>query len=101
LTPAQARRIALDATGFADPRANGIVDMRHVRRVLERVALFQIDSVNVLQRAHYLPLYSRLGPYPTSLLDRAAYGPHRRAATGIQLDPLRFSGRVFEYWGHV
>jgi uncharacterized protein len=101
LTPAEARRIALAATGFADARPNGVVDMRHVRRVLERVALFQIDSVNVLQRAHYLPLYSRLGAYPTSLLDRAAYGPHRRAATGVQLDPLQFSGRVFEYWGHV
>jgi uncharacterized protein YcaQ len=100
LSVPQARRIALAATGLADPRPTGAITVRHMRRVLERVALFQIDSVNVLQRAHYLPLYSRLGPYPTSLLDRAAYGPHRRN-TGIQLDPLRFSGRLFEYWGHV
>ena len=101
LSVAQARRIALAATGFADPRPTGAISVRHLRRVLERVALFQIDSVNVLQRAHYLPLYSRLGPYPTSLLDRAAYGPHRRGGGGIQLDPLQFSGRLFEYWGHV
>jgi uncharacterized protein YcaQ len=101
LSMAQARRIALAATGFGDPRPTGAISVRHLRRVLERVALFQIDSVNVLQRAHYLPLYSRLGPYPTSLLDRAAYGPHRRGTGGIQLDPLQFSGRLFEYWGHV
>jgi uncharacterized protein YcaQ len=101
LSVAQARRIALAATGFADPRPPGAISVRHLRRVLERVALFQIDSVNVLQRAHYLPLYSRLGPYPTSLLDRAAYGPHRRGNGAIQLDPLQFSGRLFEYWGHV
>jgi hypothetical protein len=100
LTVAQARRIALAATGFTDPRPAGVIDARHLRRVLERVLLFQIDSVNVLQRAHYLPLYSRLGAYPTTLLDRAAYGPVRRTGA-VELDPPRFSGRLFEYWGHV
>ncbi len=80
----QARRIALGAQGFADPRPQGRVDRRHFRRVMERVGLLQLDSVNVLQRSHYLPMWSRLGPYSTDALDQ--FTAH--------------SGEVFEYWGH-
>ena len=85
LSVAQARRITLAAQGFTDPRPGGATDMRHLRRVLRRLHLIQMDSVNVLQRAHFMPLYSRLGPYPTTLLDRAAYRNPRL---------------LFEFWGH-
>jgi uncharacterized protein YcaQ len=85
LSAAQARRVALAAQGFADPPLTRPPDGWALRRVLDRVALLQMDSVNVLQRAHYLPLFSRLGPYPTTLLDRAAHRAPRR---------------LFEYWGH-
>ena len=58
-----------------------------MRRTIERLSLHQIDSVNVLSRAHYLPAYSRLGSYDRTLLDRAAWG-------------RRSERRLFEYWAH-
>ena len=80
-----ARRIALAANGFADRAPTGPVSMRTLSRVLDRVGLLQIDSVNVLVRAHHLPLFSRAGAYPLELLERAAYHRPRR---------------LFEYWAH-
>jgi uncharacterized protein YcaQ len=85
LTASQARRMALAAQGFTDRRPAGRVDLRHLRRVIDRVGALQIDSVNVVARAHELPLFSRLGPYPRKLLPDLAY--RRR--------------EVFECWAHV
>jgi len=78
LSAAEARRVALAAQGFG-------AGARTLRSALDRIALIQLDSVNVLVRAHYLPAFSRLGPYRTDLLDRAAHRAPRR---------------LFEYWGH-
>jgi uncharacterized protein YcaQ len=69
----QARRIALAAQGFDRPRPVGRIDIRHVRRVIDHVDLLQIDAVQTVERAQYLPLFSRLGPYSPTLLDDAAY----------------------------
>lgn len=80
-----ARRVALAAQGFAEPRPTGPIDRRHLNRVLARLGLLQIDSVSAVVRAHYMPLFSRLGPYPMSLIDDAASGRKRR---------------LFEYWAH-
>ena len=73
LSAAEARRIALAAQGFCDPRPSGRVDRRHLRRVMGRVGLLQLDSIPVVARAQYMPLFSRLGPYDAGLLDRVAY----------------------------
>src|SRR4051794_2719646 len=83
LTNAQAKRIALAAQGFADARPTGRVDRRHLRRVLDRIGLLQVDSVNVLVRSHELPLFARLGPHPRTLIE----------------DAVR-DGELFEYWVH-
>ena len=86
LSLAEARRIALAAQGFGVPRPEKVTAARWLKTV-ERLSLHQIDSVNVLVRAHYLPAFSRLGPYDRLLIDTAAWGGRKQR-------------RLFEYWAH-
>jgi uncharacterized protein len=97
LSAAEARGAALAAQGISRPRPNGRIDGRRLRRAIDDVGLLQLDSVNAVCRSHYLPLFSRLGPYPRATLDRLA--SHADAAAG----PATRAGRdrsLFEYWGH-
>jgi uncharacterized protein len=84
LSLGEARRAALAAQGFGRPRP-ARVTKRHLLSTIQRLGLVQIDSVNVLVRAHYFPAFSRIGPYPTEWLDHLAY--RKRL--------------LFEYWGHA
>ncbi len=84
VSPAAARRIALAAQGFARPRPDA-VGTRQLNLTLERIGLLQLDSVNVLERSHYLPMFARLGAYDKALLDRLTFA--KKA-------PYR------EYWAH-
>ncbi|MGE5814581.1 MAG: winged helix-turn-helix domain-containing protein [Acidobacteriota bacterium] len=84
LSSVDARRIALNSLGFGTKKLSR-AGTAHVRATAERLGAIQIDSVNVLARAHYLPTFSRYGPYPMSALDDLAHG--RR--------------ELFEYWGHA
>lgn len=81
---AEARSIALAAQGL-DTVRRGSATRSSLLRTVDRLGVLQIDAVNVLARAHYVPLFSRHGPYEASLLDVAAYGTERT---------------LFEYWGH-
>lgn len=87
LSPAAARRIALAAQGFVDRRPSGAPTAAHLARVIGRQKLIQMDSVNIVARAHYLPMFSRVGPYDMAILHRAAWGTPR-------------SRRLVEYWAH-
>lgn len=82
----EARRVAIAAQGLGAGRLRRPSLRADVARTVRALGLVQIDSVNVLVRSHYLPLFSRLGPYERTWLDAASYDGRRR--------------RLFEYWGH-
>ncbi|WP_322411850.1 winged helix-turn-helix domain-containing protein [Microbacterium invictum] len=85
LSAAEARRVAVAAQGLHRVRP-ARVGTRQLNESLRRMSVLQIDSVNVFARSHYLPLFSRLGPYDTALLDRLLFAPRPR---------------YVEYWAHV
>jgi len=95
LSAVQARRLALAAQGFGRPRPSGRVDVRHLRRAIGDVGLLQLDSVNVFLRSHYMPLFSRLGPYQREALDMLAW--HEDSAGQTKRARRR---DLIEYWGH-
>src|SRR4051794_14668888 len=86
LSSDEARRIAVASQGFVGARRERPTS-RDLLRIVDRLSLYQIDSVSVVTRAHYLPAFSRLGPYDQALLDELAWGK-------------RSKRRLFEYWGH-
>ncbi|TFF03969.1 winged helix-turn-helix domain-containing protein [Pseudomonas sp. BCA14] len=83
----QARRMALAAQGFSGRQAPALIKATHLNRLIQRLGVLQIDSVNAVVRSHYLPLFSRLGNYPPLMLEQAAWSQGRRRS-------------LFEYWGH-
>jgi len=83
ISPAAARRIALAAQAFGRPRTtvppDSAVGTRQLNLLIERLGLLQIDSVNVFERSHYLPVFARLGSYDKALLDKLTFarrGPY-------------------------
>ena len=81
----EARRLALTAQGFGAKPTTQAPSATKMLQTIRRIGLLQLDSVNVLVRSHYLPLFSRLGPYPRSALDELSQKSPRA---------------LFEYWGH-
>ena len=79
LSNLEAKAIALDALGFINSKPTSVLE------VFDRTNLLQFDSVNVFERAHYMPLFSRIGNYNKSDLDDLMGG---------------FNPKLIEYWAH-
>ncbi len=89
LSQPESRRIFLHAQGLSRRRPAGAVTERHFGEYLARQGVLQLDTVNVLARAHYLPAFSRYGAYDTARLDAYLWGDHDG-----------HSAHCFEHWGH-
>ncbi|MBV8945033.1 MAG: YcaQ family DNA glycosylase [Solirubrobacterales bacterium] len=117
LSLARARRIALAAQGFGRPRLGRPPDSGQIVRLVRRLGALQLDSVNVFIRAHYMPVFSRLGPYDRARLDRIAahgegpidrrlveYWAHEASLIPVELHPLlrwRMADVDREAWGSI
>ena len=89
LTTAQARRVAVAAQGFASAPPARAMTRADLRRLIGRIQVLQLDSVSVAVRAHYAPVFSRLGPYDRDVLDAAAWSHSARSPR-----------LLVEYWAH-
>jgi uncharacterized protein len=117
LSLARARRIALAAQGFARPRPARPPSVNQIAALVSRLGALQLDSVNVYCRSHYMPVFSRLGPYDRSRLDRIAghgtgkvdrrlieYWAHEASLIPVELHPLfrwRMADVQHEAWGSI
>jgi uncharacterized protein YcaQ len=117
LSRARARRIALAAQGFARPRPARPPSVNQIAALVNRLGVLQLDSVNVFSRAHYMPVFSRLGPYDRARLDLIAghgegkidrrlveYWAHEASLIPIELHPLfrwRMADVDREAWGSI
>ncbi|MEO6859863.1 MAG: crosslink repair DNA glycosylase YcaQ family protein [Solirubrobacteraceae bacterium] len=117
LSPARARRIALAAQGFGRPRPARPPSTNQIAALVSRLGVLQLDSVNVFSRAHYMPIFSRFGPYDRDRLDRIAghgngkvdrrlieYWAHEASLIPIELHPLfrwRMANVDREAWGSI
>lgn len=82
----QARRIALAAQGFDNRHRGSTPNWGAIARTIDKLHVLQIDSVNVLVRSHYLPLFARLGNYDRAVLDKRSLNTKNR--------------HLFECWAH-
>lgn len=89
LTGASARRVAVAAQGFGPPPPSRVPARADLRRLIGRIHVLQLDSVSVAVRAHYAPVFSRLGPYDRGILDAAAWSHTARSPR-----------LLVEYWAH-
>jgi uncharacterized protein len=86
LSNLHARRLALVAQGFTGMKRDGTANWTRIESAIAKMNLLQIDSVNVLVRSHYLPVFARAGHYNQDALDQRTFGKRKR--------------RFFEYWAH-
>ncbi|MEI6252730.1 MAG: crosslink repair DNA glycosylase YcaQ family protein [Mycobacteriaceae bacterium] len=89
LSAAAARRVAVAAQGFGPPPSGRTPARADLRRLIGRIHVLQLDSVSVVVRAHYAPVFSRLGPYDRGILDAAAWSHTSRSPR-----------LLVEYWAH-